>query len=404
MQYTVTGTDVTAAELADGTWTALEMQRRYRRPPPPATPPANTQTPAATTVLSDQRPRGRPPPPTKKRPLPRLPTEDYKIVFRPQGTVDLNAVGPAKLAMAIYNAAKIDGRLAITADQVRIHPTNNTVTISTPEKERAFLYAKIQTLTIDSNAIRVATYAPAPDDSVRGIIYRAYSHETDSEILAELQARNPDLPVVAARRMGRTRHFVVTIANAKLPRYVRYLGFTFEVYPYKRRPEACFNCRKLGHRADVCPHPRQPTCRRCGAAHDPPPAGQPPTCQASCIVCKGAHPTGSRSCKYRFTSSTRPKSSPSVTDTDTGSNLANPGRQSRSRDRKRGDDNLLRDGSFPPLGSDGSDSPSSRTRSRSTSASPSSRASSQAGRGPKQPNKLDGRLLHKSPLLHQIHR
>ncbi|XP_065302332.2 uncharacterized protein [Dermacentor albipictus] len=375
MPYTVEGSDITAGELSDGTWTAFEMQRRYRRPSPPEQQPAGAQTPATTLSAPNARQRGRPPPPTKKRPLPRLPSDDLKIVLRPQGTLNLHTVGPARLAVAIYAAANVDQRLAVTADQVRMHPTNNTVTVSTPDSARAVSYAKVRAITIDTTEVPVAAYAPAPDNSVRGILYRAYSYESDAEIFAELRARNPDIPIVAARRMGQTRHFVVTFANTKLPRYMRYLGFTFEVFPYKGRPEACFNCRKLGHRTDVCPQPRQPICRCCGVAHEPQPVGQPPTCQATCIVCKGPHPTGSRSCKYRFVPTSRAKSSKSSTDTETDPGTLSRGHQSRSRSRDRQQRPPGND-AFPPLRSSGSihNSPS-----RSPSRSRDSRATSQVG-------------------------
>ncbi|XP_070395457.1 uncharacterized protein [Dermacentor albipictus] len=139
-----------------------------------------SRTPATTLSAPNARQRGRPPPPTRKRPLPRLPSDDLKIVLRPQGTLNLHTVGPARLAVAIYAAANVDQRLAVTTDQVRIHPTNNTVIVSTPDSARAVSYAKVRAITIDTTEVAVAAYAPAPDNSVRGILYRAYSYESDA--------------------------------------------------------------------------------------------------------------------------------------------------------------------------------------------------------------------------------
>ncbi|KAH6948925.1 hypothetical protein HPB50_027147 [Hyalomma asiaticum] len=59
--------------------------------------------------------------------------------------------------------------------------------------------------------------------------------------------------------MGLCRAMVITFAGAKLPR----------IPPTQR-------------------------CRRCGEEHPPPPQGEAPSCEARCIICDGAHTTGSR--------------------------------------------------------------------------------------------------------------
>ncbi|KAH7946970.1 hypothetical protein HPB52_006450 [Rhipicephalus sanguineus] len=144
----------------------------------------------------------------------------------------------------------------------------------------------------------VATYVTAPDDSIRGVVYKAYTDEIDHDLQAELMKKNPDIPIVNARRLGSSRHLVITFAGHKLPATIRFRCFTLEVHPFRERPEACFNCRKLGHRTDVCPLPGPgiPKCRRCGGEHPPPPLGEQLMC-TQCVVCLGEHPTGS---KLRF--------------------------------------------------------------------------------------------------------
>ncbi|KAL1443917.1 hypothetical protein MTO96_045756 [Rhipicephalus appendiculatus] len=101
----------------------------------------------------------------------------------------------------------------------------------------------------------VITYVPAPDDSIRGVVYKAYTDESDEYLQAELTKKNSDIPIVNARRLGSSRHLVITFAGHTLPATIRFRCFTLEVHPFRERPEACFNCRKLGHRTDVCPLP-----------------------------------------------------------------------------------------------------------------------------------------------------
>ncbi|KAL1481024.1 hypothetical protein MTO96_050539 [Rhipicephalus appendiculatus] len=183
----------------------------------------------------------------------------------------------------------------------------------------------------------VITYVPAPDDSIRGVIYKAYTDESDEYLQAELTKKNSDIPIVNARRLGSSRHLVITFAGHTLPATIRFRCFTLEVHPFRERPEACFNCRKLGHRTDVCPLPGPgiPKCRRCGGEHLPPPLGEKPTCTPQCVVCLGEHPTGSRSCKLRFTPVKHHNSRKSMScSTNEEGRSKSPGHRSRSRTRK----------------------------------------------------------------------
>ncbi|KAL1482897.1 hypothetical protein MTO96_013359 [Rhipicephalus appendiculatus] len=202
------------------------MQRRYRRPD------LEHRSDAADNAAADAQRgkpaprRARPPPAPKRRPLPRLPPEVYKIVLRPQGSLNLADLGPARLTEALCAAAGFDSPAVLNIDQVRIHPTNNTITVSTPDENRAMVYLKITQLKVADQSCAMAVYAPAPDNSVRGIIFNAHSFESDNQIFNELRARNPTIDIVGARRLGNTRHFVITLAGHSLPKHVRYLAFT----------------------------------------------------------------------------------------------------------------------------------------------------------------------------------
>ncbi|KAH8029720.1 hypothetical protein HPB51_003555 [Rhipicephalus microplus] len=272
MEVVVTGTPITDEELNDGSWshTALAMQRRYRRPDP------ERSSDAADNVTTDNQRgkpipcRARPPPAPKRRPLPRLPPEDYKIVLRPQGLLHLADLGPARLSEALCAAAIFDSPEVLHTDQMCIHQTNNTITVSTPDANREMASLKITQVKIADQSCAMAVYAPAPDNSVRGIIFNARSFESDDQIFNELRACNPTIDIVSARRLGKTRHFVLTIAGHTLPKHVRYLAFTLLIFPFSERVETCFNCRQTGHRTDVCLKPKQDNCRRCGESHPQP--------------------------------------------------------------------------------------------------------------------------------------
>ncbi|KAL1482617.1 hypothetical protein MTO96_033682 [Rhipicephalus appendiculatus] len=306
MECTVDGEDIDPVDLNDGTWKhpkgstdPLDLQKRFGR--------KKTDISEPTVELGVAKRKERPPRLPRRKPMPRLPEEDYKIVLRPKCAVDLTTIGLTALLESIHSTIAVDVIQAEKADQVRVHPIKNTITISTADRERANVYRTIEQLRSKKYSIDmpVSAYVPAPDDSVRGVVYKAYTDETDQAIQCELANKNPQLPIVNARRLGSSRHFVITFAGKDLPRLVRYRCFTLNVYPFRERPEACFNCRKLGHRADVCPLPRPlaPRCRRCGEEHSSPPEGEKPSCTPLCVVCHGKHLTGSRSCKYRFVQS-----------------------------------------------------------------------------------------------------
>ncbi|KAL3196996.1 hypothetical protein MRX96_045032 [Rhipicephalus microplus] len=310
MQYAVEGEELDPAELEDGTWVTpkttqgclehLDLQQKYRTAAPkhPKAMPEHASTPALVEQAA------RPPQLPRRRPMPRLPSEHYKIVIRPRHSINLSIIRLATLMEAIQNTAKVDPARAEEEDQIRSHPIKSTLTVSTPDRIRAEAYSSLEVLRSQRYNLNLpaATYVPAPNDSIREV-YKAYMNKTDPDLQAQLMKKNFDIPIVNARRLGSLKHLVITFAGHKLPTMIRFRCFTFEVHPFWERPEACFNCRKLGHHTDVCrlPGPQLPKCRRCSAEHPPTPLGEQPICTPQCVVCLGGHLTGSRSCKLRFT-------------------------------------------------------------------------------------------------------
>ncbi|KAH8038325.1 hypothetical protein HPB51_001108 [Rhipicephalus microplus] len=165
MEVVVTGTPITDEELNDGSWphTALAMKRRHRRPDPEHSSDAADN---GTTNTQRSKPtpcRARPPPAPKRHPLPPLLPEDYKIVLRPQGSLHQADLGPARLSEALCAAAGFDSPAVSHTAQMRIHPNNNTITVSTPDVNHAMAYLKITQVKIADQSCAMAVYAPKPD-------------------------------------------------------------------------------------------------------------------------------------------------------------------------------------------------------------------------------------------------
>ncbi|KAH7981961.1 hypothetical protein HPB52_002259 [Rhipicephalus sanguineus] len=222
--------------------------------------------------------------------LPLLPPGTIRVVFRPRGGLALNGAmaQPLMRALQVTAAGRDLGEL-----HLRIHPTNNTFTVATAHETTALHLVQLKQLVLQTTTYPVAAYiAPLPS-AVRGVISQAYWEETSEQMLQDLQTRNPDADIIAARRMGRTLSILITFAHGPVPHTIRYMSV---VHMYKGSLDACTNCRRPGHRYDVCPNPKSGLCSRCGDKHE---RQDVPSCIPSCILCGGQHLTGTGSCKAR---------------------------------------------------------------------------------------------------------
>ncbi|KAH7977681.1 hypothetical protein HPB49_003168 [Dermacentor silvarum] len=182
MNYQVVGTEIDPAEVQNGEWeTILRLRNRYH----PAT---ASQSPQHSAGLLPEPNDGDGRPTEKYRhatlltrlrsaPLPQLPRGDLKVVVRPRGSFDVSKETPRRLFTAICAATKIPLQEALAQDQVRLHPANNTFTISTPVEARARTYAQITSITIGTTLTDATAYLAPPDHAVRGVIHMAHSGE-----------------------------------------------------------------------------------------------------------------------------------------------------------------------------------------------------------------------------------
>ncbi|KAL1454722.1 hypothetical protein MTO96_027776 [Rhipicephalus appendiculatus] len=236
MEYAVEGEELDPADLEDGTWVTrkttqggldpLDLQHKYGKATshPSDTMPVTRRSPVQAT---------RPPQLPRRKPIPRLPSEHYKIVMRPRHPINLSNVGLATLLEAIQTTAKVDPARAEEEDQVRIHPIKITLTVSTPDRSRADAYCSLEVLRSQryNMNLPVTTYVPAPDDSIRGVVYKAYTDESDEYLQAELMKKNSDIPIVNARKTGLIKtpsnHLRRTQASCHDPLQVFYFRSTF---------------------------------------------------------------------------------------------------------------------------------------------------------------------------------
>ncbi|KAH7981190.1 hypothetical protein HPB49_022276 [Dermacentor silvarum] len=325
MAYQVEGVSITPAELeADSRWIRGVKAHRAAAAhqaiasTPPASPPSKTPTPPPAITSSTTTLR-------RHAPLPRLPAEDFKIVFRPGGGLDLRTTTNGALLQILCTLATIDYATARTADRVRINPYNNSLTISTPSEPRARLYLRVSELRLGPTSYPLRAYMAAPDNALRGIIYNAVESQTQDEIVQDLQAMNVNTPyaIADARQMGRSQSILITfVGTTTLPSAI-----VFNCGIYRCHP----------------PNPPSVTAAaRLTRQSSPRPAG--------------AHVTGSRPCKLRFDrngpssppATSKPQPPPPAPPTGPIHKTFRPSRR-RSPSRGARSASRHRSVSFPPL-------------------------------------------------------
>ncbi|KAH8036594.1 hypothetical protein HPB51_002132 [Rhipicephalus microplus] len=361
----VSGTDLPATEFNPEEWSVV-LNARQRSPRQQSKETEGTQSSKAASAAETPARKTESPPsvsskldstavarPRLKR-LPRLPVDDFKIVFRPSAGVDLAQYNDVELRAAVVAKSGLHSVVA-DEDLVCTNLAKNIFTVSTSCADRVANYAKIRELTLRGKKLGFHAYIAPPDGARAGIIYRAWNGESPQDLLQELRRANPLLPIVQARDMGRTsRSVLIHFMAEELPPSVKMFGILYAVFNFRPKVEACLNCRQVGHRRDVCPLPNRLTCSSCGQKH---PEDYP--CTPQCVICGDAHKTGDRACKQRFQRGfsrlSRPRqrpqqehqqeqpefqlekeSFPSIDDRNRSSRSKSPGRSRSSRSRSPG--------------------------------------------------------------------
>ncbi|KAH7940821.1 hypothetical protein HPB49_006202 [Dermacentor silvarum] len=356
LEYSVEGESITPEEFEAGEWTSvLKAQDRFKKSlygDNAESTPRETQagSDGRKALGAEQVKRGRAPVRQKRRPFLKMPAKDFKVVCRPKNW-DLSVVTPRELGSAMRAAAKLTSATAAEEDLVRVNETNNTMTVSTPCIHRSGAYASVKTLKLGGRDLPVSAYVAAMENSVRGVIYNAYDGCPVEEIRAGFLKKNEGMEILDARPLGKSKAIQITFGGKRVPWQVTYWNCLYAVIPYRELVETCYNCRRVGHRADVCYRPQTNLCRRCGKDHPAPPEGESLTCTPDCIVCHGAHNTGSRNCKFRLARKQPPGRQQSSEDKSQDGKEEQRSRPTERSSSGARDGNKSRDrsGSFPPL-------------------------------------------------------
>ncbi|KAH8037883.1 hypothetical protein HPB51_018371 [Rhipicephalus microplus] len=189
-EYQVDGESITPAEFqGDSRWIRAVKTHHVATARQPITSTLPFSTPSHETT---RLPNTTSSAPTLRRraPLPRLPAEDFKIVFSPGGRLDLRTTTNGVLLQTLCSLANIDYAAARTADCIRFNPYNNSLTVSTPYEPRACLYLHASELRLGTISYPLRAYMAAPDNALRGINYNAVDSQTQDGIIQNIQSMN----------------------------------------------------------------------------------------------------------------------------------------------------------------------------------------------------------------------
>lgn len=180
--------------------------------------------------------------------MPPLPKEDAKIIIRPMGGLNISKVGPIVVAEAIWNAVGIDPAKR-DSDTMCPNFQQNIMVVSTPCRENATRYVRVECIAVGGQQHDVNAYEAAPHSTCKGVIRGIAPCDGPEELDRKIvNSKNP--LALGAKRIKSTGTVVVVFDGYKVPNYVSYGGTLVKCTLYRKRVEVCYACGRLGHRAD----------------------------------------------------------------------------------------------------------------------------------------------------------
>ncbi|KAL1431696.1 hypothetical protein MTO96_013805 [Rhipicephalus appendiculatus] len=194
--------------------------------------------------------------------MPPLPNDDAKIIVRPRGGLNISKVGPTVVAEAIWKAVGID-LVARDSDTMCPNFQQNIMVVSTPSRDNANRYVKVDCIAVGGQQHEVNAYEAAPHYTCKGVIRGIAPSEGPEELDRKIvNSKNP--LALGAKRIKNTGTVVVVFDGYKVPNYVSY-----------------------GDNA---------VCRGCGVANP----DEHHKCDPKCKLCSGRHLTAAKECKERY--------------------------------------------------------------------------------------------------------
>ncbi|KAH7945005.1 hypothetical protein HPB49_004742 [Dermacentor silvarum] len=147
--------------------------------------------------------------------MPPLPKEDAKIIVRPMGGLNISKVGPIVVAEAIWNAVGIDPAKR-DSDTMCPNFQQNIMVVSTPCRENATRYVRVECIAVGGQQHDVNAYEAAPHSTCKGVIRGIAPCDGPEELDRKIvNSKNP--LALGAKRIKSTGTVVVVFDGYKVP-------------------------------------------------------------------------------------------------------------------------------------------------------------------------------------------
>lgn len=230
----------------------------------------------------------------RRNPLPRLPPNNYTVIYRPRSGLNLSAWSPRLLTQSLAMASNIPQQEFFSQVTIQIQILQNLIVASTPSETHAITLSRISSIQLKSILYELVPYLKPPPDTCRGVIHGLDPGTTNENLPDLLIANGPRL--LHSRMLGRTTSALLTFQGPHVPFFVKVGSLIYRCRPFRRTVQFCRLCGEVGHRQDVCPHPDQQVCISCGTPN--------PTddhrCSPNCKLCDLPHITASKDCPQRL--------------------------------------------------------------------------------------------------------
>ncbi|KAH9383560.1 hypothetical protein HPB48_025138 [Haemaphysalis longicornis] len=176
--------------------------------------------------------------------LPLLPREHVKVVFRPQGGLDVSKISAAIRRSATLFAATIT-KLQASEDILCPNAARNVFVMSPPSIERAKTYSMVRQLNIANRAYSTLPYVAFPEDTCKGVIHGIPPEGPPPDIIENIvNSANPQAK--HARRMGTTNTSLIAFDGPKVPLLIYCQIAEFRCYIPKKNRKHVWPAEHLG--------------------------------------------------------------------------------------------------------------------------------------------------------------